>query len=160
MHIQNVTPGMALGKVLYGDNYEVLLNRGVVLTEDYINRLKNRGFIKIYIDDEDTADVVIKDPISDKIRIMATKDILKTYKLTQSAIVNIEADTAESVIKSINTPKIKNAFQESQPFKQMCKDINSFVDELMNENILSGLNSIRVLIIIPLNILLIRQYYQ
>src|SRR3990172_2039808 len=143
MHIQNVTPGMVLGKAIYGDNYEVLLNKGVVLIEDYINRLKNRGFIKVYIDDEETADVVIKDPISDKIRIMATKDILKTYELTRSAVVNIEAETTEAVIKSINTPKIKNAFQESQPFKQMCKDINSFVDELMNENILSGLNSIR-----------------
>jgi len=143
MHIQNVEPGMMLGKALYGDNYEVLLNKGVVLTEDYINRLKNRGFIKVYIDDEDTADVVIKDPISDKIRIMATKGILKTYELTQSAIVNIEADTTESIIKSINTPKIKNAFQENQAFKQMCKDINSFVDELMNEDILSGLNSIK-----------------
>jgi len=143
MHIQNVEPGMMLGKALYGDNYEVLLNRGVVLTEDYINRLKNRGFIKVYIDDEETADVIIKDPISDKIRIMATKDILKTYELTRSAVVNIEAETTEAVIKSINTPKIKNAFQESQPFKQMCKDINSFVDELMNENILSGLSSIR-----------------
>lgn len=143
MHIQNVEPGMVLGKVVYGDNYEVLLNRGVVLVEGHINGLKKRGFIKVYIDDEETADVVIKDPISDKIRIMATKDILKTYELTQSAIVNIEADTAESVIKSINTPKIKNAFQESQPFKQMCKDINSFVDELMNEDILSGLNSIK-----------------
>ena len=143
MHIQNVTPGMVLGKAVYGDNYEVLLNRGVVLVEGHINGLKKRGFIKVYIDDEETADVVIKDPISDKIRIMATKDIHKTYKLTQSAIVNIEADTAESIIKSINTPKIKNAFQESQPFKQMCKDINSFVDELMNEDVLSGLNSIK-----------------
>ncbi len=143
MHIQNVEPGMVLGKALYGDNYEVLLNKGVELTEGYINRLKNKGFIKVYIDDEDTADVIIKDPISDKIRIMATKDILKTYELTQSAIVSIEAETTESVIKSINTPKIKNAFQENQAFKQMCKDINSFVDELMNENILSGLNSIK-----------------
>ena len=143
MHIENVTPGMMLGKAVYGDNYEVLLNRGVVLVEGHINGLKKRGFIKVYIDDEETADVIIKDPISDKIRIMATKDIHKTYKLTQSAIVNIEADTAESIIKSINTPKIKNAFQESQPFKQMCKDINSFVDELMNEDVLSGLNSIK-----------------
>jgi len=143
MHIQNVEPGMVLGKAVYGDNYEVLLNRGVVLVEGHINGLKKRGFIKVYIDDEETADVIIKDPISDKIRIMATKDILKTYELTQSAIVSIEAETTESIIKSINTPKIKNAFQENQAFTQMCKDINSFVDELMNENILSGLNSIK-----------------
>ena len=143
MHIEKLTPGMVLGKAVYGDNYEVLLNRGVVIVEGHINALKKRGFIKVYIDDEETADVVIQDPISDKIRIMATKDILKTYELTQSAIVSIEAETTESIIKSINTPKIKNAFQENQAFKQMCKDINSFVDELMNENILSGLNSIK-----------------
>ena len=40
IHIQNVTPGMVLGKALYGDNYEVLLNKGVVLTKEYIARLK------------------------------------------------------------------------------------------------------------------------
>ena len=143
MHIDSLTPGMVLGKALYGDNYEILLNKGVVITEGYITRLKNRGFIKVYIDDEETADVIIQDSISDKIRIMATKDILKTYELTQSAIANIEADTTETIIKSINTPKIKSAFQENESFKQMCKDINSFVDELMNEDILSGLNSIK-----------------
>ena len=49
MHIQNVEPGMVLGKALYGDNYEVLLNKGVVLVEGYINRLKSRGFIKVIL---------------------------------------------------------------------------------------------------------------
>ncbi len=143
MHVYNAMPGMVLGKAIYGDNYEVLLNRGVVLNESYIKRLKDKGFIRIYIEDEETADVIIKDPISDKIRIMATKGILKTYELTQSAIVHIEADTVESVIKSINTPKIKNAFQANPAFKRMCEDINSFVDELMSEDVLSGLNSIK-----------------
>jgi len=143
MHIEKLTPGMVLGKAVYGDNYQVLLKRGVVIVEGHINALKRRGFSKVYIDDEETADVVINDPISDKIRIMTTKGIVKTYELTQSAIVNIEAETTESIIKSINTPKIKNAFQENQAFKQMCKDMNSFVDELLNENILSGLNSIK-----------------
>ena len=28
MHIEKLTPGMVLGKAVYGDNYEVLLNRG------------------------------------------------------------------------------------------------------------------------------------
>ncbi len=134
---------MKLGKTIYGDNYEVLLNKGVVLTSDYVVRLKKRGYSRIYIDDDETADVVLNDPISDKIRNMATKDILKTFKVTQSSIVNMEADTSESIIKSINTPKIKKSFQESHAFKQMCDNISSFLDEIMGQDVLTGLSSIR-----------------
>lgn len=141
--IDKAQPGMKLGKAIYGDNYEILLNKGVVITNDYIRRLKNRGFTKIYIEDEETADIVLDDPICDKIRIMATKDVLKTYKVTQASIVSIEAETSEAVIKSINTPKFKKAFQESSAFKQLCNDINNFLDELVNQNILSGLHSIK-----------------
>ncbi len=46
MHIQNVEPGMVLGKAVYGDNYEVLLNRGVVLVEGHINGLKKKDLSK------------------------------------------------------------------------------------------------------------------
>ncbi|OQY98697.1 MAG: hypothetical protein B6D35_11295 [Candidatus Brocadia sp. UTAMX2] len=143
ININSAEPGMVLGNTIYGYNYEVLLNKGVVLTNTYITLLKNRGFVRIYIDDGETADIVLNDPISDKIRIMSTKNIFKTYKVTQSAITNIEAKTAESIIKCINAPKIKKSFQESQAFKQLCNDINYFIDEIMNQDILSGLNSIR-----------------
>lgn len=143
INIDRVKSGMVLGKTIYGYNYEMLLNKGVTITEKHITNLKNKGFIKIYIDDEETADVVIEDPVSDKIRIMATKDVLKTYQVTQASIEHIEADTTESIIRSINTPKIKMAFQESPAFKQLHKDLNAFVDELMNQDILSGLNSIK-----------------
>ncbi|MBE7447072.1 MAG: HD-GYP domain-containing protein [Planctomycetia bacterium] len=141
--MNNTEPGMILGKTIYGYNYEVLLNKGVALTNAYINLLKNRGFVRIYVDDEETADIILEDPVSEKIRIMSTKDIFKTYQVTRSSIANIEADTAESIIKCINTPKVKKSFQESHAFKQLCNDINYFVDEIMNQDILSGLNSIK-----------------
>lgn len=143
INIDIAEPGMVLGKTVYGYNYEVLLNKGVVLTNAYIKLLKNRGFVRIYIDDEETEDIVLEDPISDKIRIMSTKNIFRTYKVTKSSIANIEADTAESVIRSINTPKVKKSFQESQAFKQLCNDIYYFLDEVMNQDVLSGLNSIK-----------------
>ncbi|MBM4056006.1 MAG: HD domain-containing protein [Planctomycetes bacterium] len=142
-HINSVTPGMVLGKPIYGENYEILLKKGVELTQGYIERLKARGYACIYIEDKDTEDIVINDPISDKIRLMATKDILKTYKVTQASISDIEADTSESVMRSINTPKVKRTFQESQAFKQLVTDIDSFLDEIMGQDILSGLNSIK-----------------
>jgi len=142
-HIKNIKPGMVLGKTIYGNNYEILLKKGVELTQAYIKRLEKMGYSCVYIEDANTDDIEIKDPISDKIRIMATKDVLKTYKVTQSTIANIEADTSESIIKSINTPKIKKSFQESSAFKQLCENIDAFINDIMDQNILSGLNSIK-----------------
>ncbi|MDR4509978.1 MAG: HD-GYP domain-containing protein [Candidatus Brocadiaceae bacterium] len=142
-YIKNITPGMKLGKIIYGENYEVLLKPGIELTRGYIDRLQRMGFICIYIEDGETADVELKDPISERIRVMATKDILKTYKVTKASISNIEADTTESVIKAINTTKIKKSFQESPEFQQLCKDIGSFLNEIMEQDVLSGLNSIK-----------------
>ncbi|MDG6026602.1 MAG: HD domain-containing protein [Candidatus Brocadia sp.] len=139
--INSVVPGMVLGKTIYGYNYEVLLNKGVTLTSAYINLLKNRGFVRIYIDDDETADIVLHDPISDKIRIMSVRDIFKTYKVTQSATTNIKAENTESIIKCINTPKIKKSFQESQAFEQLCNGIHYFIDEIMKQDSMSGLNS-------------------
>ncbi len=134
---------MVLGKTIYGYNYEVLLHKGVILTGAYIRLLKNRGFIKIYIEDEETADIVLNDPISDKIRIMSTQDILKTYKVTQASMIKIELDTSEAITRAINTSKIKRSFQESPVFKQLCDNIHYFLDEIMNHDILSCLNSIK-----------------
>ena len=141
--IDKTEPGMVLGKTIYSDNFDILLNKGVVLTKDYIIRLKTRGYTTIYIDDAETADVVIKDPISDKIRTMATKDILKTYKVTQSSIVKIEAETSDAVIKSINTPKFKKSFQQNPALTHLCDNINRFLEDIMSQDVLSGLNSIK-----------------
>lgn len=141
--IDKTEPGMVLGKTIYSDNFDILLNKGVVLTKDYVIRLKTRGYTTIYVDDAETADVVIKDPISDKIRTMATKDILKAYKVTQASIVKIEADTADAVIKSINTPKFKKSFQQNPVLTHLCNNINHFLEGIMSQDVLSGLNSIK-----------------
>ncbi|MEK6729688.1 MAG: HD-GYP domain-containing protein [Planctomycetota bacterium] len=141
--IDKTEPGVVLGKTIYTDSFDVLLNKGVVLTTDYIIRLKARGYTTIYVDDAETADVVIKDPISDKIRTMATKDIHKVYKITQASMVKIEADTADAVIKSINTPKFKKAFQHNPILTHLCNNLNHFLEGIMSQDVLSGLNSIK-----------------
>lgn len=141
--IDKVEPGMVLGKSVFRDNFDILLNRGVTLTSDYITRLKVRGHTTVYVSDAETADVIIPDPISDKIRAMATKDVQKAYKLTQSILVKIESETSEAIIKSINSPKFKKSFLQNPVLKQLCENVNYFLEDVMSQNVLSGLNSIK-----------------
>ncbi len=143
ININNVTPGMVLAKTIYGNNLEILLNKGVVLENHYITQLKSRGFLKIYIEDEESEGIVINDPISDKIRIMATKDILSTYTITKAALEEIEADTTDAVMRNINTSKFKRSFHDNPYFKKMCENIGAFIDNLLNQEVLSGLYSIK-----------------
>ena len=141
--IDKIVPGMILGKTIYSAGTNVLLHRGVALTNNYIVKLKARGHTAICIDDVETADIVIKDPISDKIRAMATKDILKVYKVTQTSMVRIEADTTDAIIKSINSPKFKKSFQQNPLLAHLCDNINYFLADIMNHDVLSGLHSIK-----------------
>ncbi|MBI5309024.1 MAG: HD domain-containing protein [Planctomycetes bacterium] len=143
ININNAIPGMVIAKTIYGSNFEVLLNKGVILESRYITQLKSRGFLKIYVEDEDTEDIIIEDTISDKIRIMATKDILSTYTITKAALEEIEADTTDSIMRNINAPKFKRSFQDNPYFKKMCENIGAFIDDLLNQEVLSGLYSIK-----------------
>lgn len=140
--VNEVTQGMILGKTIYGDNYEILLKKGVKLTSTYIDILKKRGFLNVFIEDKNTEDIVIEDPISDKIRMMATKDILKVYETTRNSLVNIEAETQEGIIKCIHT-KIKKNFLENPAFNQLIKHVHYFLEEVLSHDLLSGLNSIK-----------------
>ena len=143
LSIDKVVPGMVLGKTIHSSGFNVLLQRGVFLTNDYIIKLKTRGYTTICIDDAETADIVIRDPISDKIRVMATKNILKVFKVTQASMAKTEADTTEAIIKSINSTKIKKAFQQNPLLAHLCDNINHFLADIMSQDVLSGLHSIK-----------------
>ena len=41
--IDKTEPGVVLGKTIYTDSFDVLLNKGVVLTKDYITQTKSQG---------------------------------------------------------------------------------------------------------------------
>lgn len=141
--LKDIKPGMILGKTIYGKNYEVLLKKGVELTEDLIDRLTKRGYMSVYIEDKDTDDIVIEDSVSDKIRIMATKDVIKLYQAGESLAGKKTVDPYETIIERINTDEIKKSFQESFEFRQIRYNIRFFLDEIMTKDILLGLNTIK-----------------
>lgn len=141
--IDKVEPGMVLGKSLYSDNYDILMHRGTPLTIDYITRLKSRGHTTVYVTDAETADIIVGNPLSDKIRAKATKDIQKMYLTTQMNLGKLESDTPGAIIKSINLPKFKKSFQQNPVLAKLCEDINFFLEDMMTQTALMGVNAIK-----------------
>lgn len=115
-----VREGEILGKPIYSSEGKILLGEGIVLTEEYLNRLREMEISSVYISDDRFADVEIKDVINPLNRIEA-------IKVTREAIEQIK--TGKNIV----------------PVK-MNKAVNNIVDDLLsNESILVNMVDIKSL---------------
>lgn len=73
--IDDVQPGMVLGKPLYDFSARTLLAEGKELSLSIIERLKQRGYPGVYIDDEWSRDINIQEVISVELRANAAMSL-------------------------------------------------------------------------------------
>jgi HD-GYP domain-containing protein (c-di-GMP phosphodiesterase class II) len=70
---------MICGKRIVGKNGQLLLNRGTVLQDSYILKIREMGYSGIYIDDQYSRDILIDDIISDTLRANSVKAIKEIH---------------------------------------------------------------------------------
>ncbi|MCT4543585.1 MAG: HD-GYP domain-containing protein [Vallitalea sp.] len=68
--------GMCVGKSVYDRNNQLLLGKGSLIRESYINKLLEMGYQGIYIEDTISSDIEVKDIIHDELR-RKTVNIIK-----------------------------------------------------------------------------------
>jgi HD-GYP domain-containing protein (c-di-GMP phosphodiesterase class II) len=73
--MDKVESGMTLAKTLYDSTQRVLIGEGTRLLSEYIEKLRNRGFDGVYIEDELSKDVRIEETISTELRNRAIKSL-------------------------------------------------------------------------------------
>lgn len=81
--LEKCIEGMELGKTIYSDAGFVLLAEGMKLKTSYIERLKLCNISEIYIHDEISKDIEIRDIISERTRVDAkilVKNTMEDYK--------------------------------------------------------------------------------
>lgn len=93
IHIDEVKPGMKLGKPLYNENEgTILLQANVVLKPIYINRIKEMDYEYICIKDSEDPEAPLKlDPIREETRAKGIKVVRDTMsQLARNAAVDSE----------------------------------------------------------------------
>lgn len=82
--IEQIQPGMKLGKTIYGAQGQRLLVTGAELKPHYTTYLRSLGISYLYIQDDQLADVQIDDVISESTRVEARQTVKKMFETTQS----------------------------------------------------------------------------
>ena len=103
-------PGMILAKDLYlysSSNFSsLMLVKGQVLNNTYINRIKYHKFDGVYIENEAFSDIDVESYISDKLKTKALKEIRDTYyefQIGSGKITPYMIKQMSSIVKNIVT---------------------------------------------------------
>ncbi|MEG6586566.1 HD-GYP domain-containing protein [Dendrosporobacter sp. 1207_IL3150] len=109
MRIENAIPGMVLSQDLLDDYGNLLLEKGITLTEAYINRLKRLGIRTVWVEDP-LAYTLKNEPISPELRTELALCIRSLYKIKSNDIL---------------TAKLQNLY-----LRQITKAANAAIDEI------------------------------
>jgi HD-GYP domain len=121
--IDFVQEGMILGKPLFGESGNFLLGRGTELVHAYINRIKELGYNGVYIDDEISKGIEIKNLISDHLKNQSVQTLKSIY---------------------INTSDSKNSRFTDKTYK-IEELVDKIIDEILdNESIMVNLIDLKV----------------
>lgn len=71
--------GMILGDNLYSNFGDLMLCRGIVLTEEFVKSIKRLQYNGVYIDDDISKDIPIINIINDRVRAQTVKCIKSTF---------------------------------------------------------------------------------
>ena len=95
--------GMLLGDNLYGINGELMLSRGIVLSEQYISAILRLDYNGLYVEDDLSKDIHIINVINEKVRARTIKGVKDMFILTESGKADVKTDYtyAKQQIESI-----------------------------------------------------------
>lgn len=93
---------MILGKAIFYNGATILLEAGIELTDSYIERLHNLGIAEIYIEDDISEDITIRDVVQEETRAEAINLIKKIMGDYSSGNTPYSTEVIEIVDKIIS----------------------------------------------------------
>ncbi|MGC9102868.1 MAG: hypothetical protein ACP5IH_07185 [Desulfurella sp.] len=106
--VKSLKPNDILGKAIVNEKGQVLLNKGVKLDEHYIHILDKYGYQFVYVEDDDTKDIIIEDEISDELKNKAIKTIKKVFDVV-TPTKDDNVDDYKEIVKKIEKGEIKKS---------------------------------------------------
>jgi len=138
--IEQIRPGMVLGKSIYGSTGDLLLAAGYRLEAQYIHRLKFLGYSSLYIQEEGTEQVIPEAIINEQLALQTNKALRDSSAIITAAI-KMRGDTKEEIEKTIKEP---SRFKNIILVDRMKSVINDILDNLLGQqDVLININSMR-----------------
>jgi HD-GYP domain-containing protein (c-di-GMP phosphodiesterase class II) len=140
---QNLESGMLLARSLYNHRGDVLLVRGTQLHDAFINSIRQRGYLFVYIMDGVADDVEPLGLVSQRLRSATVRNLDAMFDLVADATRPIRDEAAEEgahVLRDIS-PKLNSAVERQ--VKRLEEQVEQLLGEALEAHILQGVASLK-----------------
>ena len=142
--MQNCKPGMILGQPLFGERGELLLAKGVPVTEGQIDTLTALGCTSVVVDDEESRGIHLPQLVSTIVRFKTATKLATTMnglrELTASAIKEDPMLATAALETAFTTGQFRRRIREVDPFANLLLEVQELVEEIMHVETLDGLD--------------------
>ncbi len=134
--LDRVQPGMVLGKSLHNERGDVLLSRGVALTPQFIEALREHGYFVIYVQDGVADDVEPPEVLSPRLRNLTYKHLHDLFNIAESiSDVQDEVEQKDLLMQFAEGAKPQ--------FATLYDDVAQIVESISDAETLSGIVSLQ-----------------
>jgi len=142
--MDSLEPGMVIGKAVYDAQGKVLLNNGVILTQKFIDALKDRNVTGCLIQDGNTDDIIPNENITEHVRSTTIKKMSNVFNSVQGVNSKFKMTSMSHMRDVIHSDNYQDAISKNPEFKKIASGVQNIVSELINSpQVLLGMNSLK-----------------
>jgi HD-GYP domain-containing protein (c-di-GMP phosphodiesterase class II) len=138
MALEDVRPGMQLGRALRNREGHTLLGAGMTLSPDYVERLRALGYWAVWIDDEDTRDIDVPDTVSEATRQAAAGAVREAFALTAHEVRALRTAPVPKIREALESRRFQAALQDHPVVTGLGGRVDAVVDEVLEASVLHG----------------------
>src|SRR5687768_9225423 len=146
-HISRVEVGTKLGEPVWDGEGLLLLANGIPLTEGHLAQLRALGMQALYVEDGDTADIIPAPPIRPEVRQQAIQNLTRSFGTVTKSLKQLRTSfpsLARANFRSGPLADSLRSLKNDESLHQTFRDVSLMIDDLLNREVLLGLNSIKV----------------
>jgi putative nucleotidyltransferase with HDIG domain len=142
--VDSLAPGYVVGKSLLDDRGQTLLHIGVVLSEKYIETLKEKGYTHLYINDDGCdVNVAPEEELSPIVRARALNAMREVFESIEQELPTVKSFTFDDIKRFCSSDTVKDLMGEDGPMKALLSSVDSILNEVLTRSTLAGLTSLK-----------------
>jgi len=141
--IDQLKPGFLVARDLVDASGRILLAKGVSLTQDYIDTLREKGYSRLYIKQEDQPEVDAEEDISVIVRSRAIETLRETFDSIEHELASLRAQSHEELLKAINSQNIRALINQKALLDKVSRIAGELIDDVLTHRTLAGLTSLK-----------------
>lgn len=128
--LKNLPDGAVLARPIFDESMHLLVNKGIVLNLELMNKLQGRGFKYIYIQEDGTEEIEIEEPVSLDVSRRVAAEMDNTFYQMRK-ISPAEKTTLKAVADRLT---LNDKFQHLAPKGSFRKNVIKMVEDIFYRN--------------------------